>query len=155
MKAKNTLWFVLIVVTAFYLWRYRRAPELDLSAIQVEDSNRQIHQLDSLLSDSAVVICYASWCGPCLKELRSLKANWHLYANSGIKFYCLSDDPQEKMEVMRSNMPEAMTFLHISSLKDIGIYTIPATYFCLNQTTVEKQLEAIDWQQENIKKHFN
>ena len=56
---------------------------------------------------------------------------------------------------MRSNMPEAMTFLHISSLKDIGIYTIPATYFCLNQTTVEKQLEAIDWQQENIKKHFN
>jgi thiol-disulfide isomerase/thioredoxin len=139
----------------FYIWRYRRAPELELAEITTEDNIGQVHQLDQILSDSAVVLCYASWCGPCLKELRSLKTNWHLYANSGIRFYCITDDSPDKIEVMRNSMPESITFLHIRSLKDIGIYTIPATYFCLNRKVVDKQLEAIDWPNENIQIKFN
>lgn len=155
MKSKSTFIFIALVVAIFYIWRYRRAPELDMAVISVEDSRGQTHQLSELLTDSAVVICYASWCGPCLRELRTLKANWAKYAGSGVKFYCISDDPQDKMDVMRSNMPEGISFLHISSLKEIGIYTIPATYFCLHRKVVEKQLEAIDWQGEIISQKFN
>jgi len=155
MKSKATIWIVLLVVGVFYLWRYRVTPSIDPAEIVVLNQDNQSQNLGQMLSDSAVIICYASWCGPCLRELRTLKSNWPKYANSGVQFYCISDDPQEKMDVMRSNMPSAITFLHINSLKDIGIYTIPATYFCLNRKVVDKQLEAIDWPNENIQTKFN
>jgi thiol-disulfide isomerase/thioredoxin len=156
MKRNYTLLFVLAAVAVFYFWRYRRAPEIDPTNISVTNAVGETSTLNTLLSDSSIVICYASWCGPCLKEIRSLKTHFDAYRNTGIQFYCITDDPQEKIEVMRANMPAEITFLHTASLKEIGIYSIPASFFFLNNQIIDKQLEAIDWQdQQPILESFN
>jgi hypothetical protein len=156
MKKNYTLLFVLVAVAIFYFWRYRRAPEIDASAIQVTDASGNVNALQTLLSDSSVVICYASWCGPCLKEIRSLKTHLESYRETGIRFYCITDDAPDKIEVMRANMPGEITFLHTESLKEIGIYTIPASFFYLNNQLIDKRLDAIDWQDKaSILKSFN
>ena len=156
MKRNYTLLFVLAAVAVFYLWRYRRAPEIDPSAIHVTNAFGETSTLNTLLGDSSIVICYASWCGPCLKEIRSLKTHFDAYRNTGIQFYCITDDSQEKIEVMRANMPAEITFLHTHSLKEIGIYSIPASFLFLNNQIIDKQLEAIDWQdQQPILESFN
>jgi thiol-disulfide isomerase/thioredoxin len=156
MKRNYTLLFVLAAVAVFYFWRYRRAPEIDPTNISVTNAVGETSTLNTLLSDSSIVICYASWCGPCLKEIRSLKTHFDAYRNTGIQFYCITDDPQEKIEVMRANMPAEITFLHTHSLKEIGIYSIPASFFFLNNQIIDKQLEAIDWQdQQPILESFN
>ena len=128
MKRNYTLLFVLAAVAVFYFWRYKRDPEIDPSAIRVTNAFGETSTLNTLLSDSSIVICYASWCGPCLREIRSLKTHFDAYRNTGIQFYCITDDPQEKIEVMRANMPAEITFLHTHSLKEIGIYSIPASF---------------------------
>jgi hypothetical protein len=57
---------------------------------------------------------------------------------------------------MRANMPSGITFLHTSSLKEMGIYTIPASFFYLHNQLIEKRLEAIDWQDKtSILESFN
>ena len=145
MKKNYTLLVVLAAVAIFYLWRYRTAPSIDSSTVQVTDALGNSTTLQSLLSDSSIVICYASWCGPCLKEIRSLKTHFESYRETGIRFYCITDDAPDKIEVMRANMPSGITFLHTSSLKEMGIYTIPASFFYLNNQLIEKRLEAIDW----------
>jgi len=156
MKKNYTLLFVLAAVAIFYFWRYRRAPEIDALAIQVTDASGKMSALQTLLSDSSVVICYASWCGPCLKEIRSLKTHLESYRETGIRFYCITDDAPEKIEVMRANMPGEITFLNTASLKEIGIYTIPASFFYLNNQLIDKRLDAIDWQNKaSILKSFN
>jgi len=156
MKRNYTLLFVLAAVAVFYFWRYRRAPEIDPSAIRVTNAFGETSTLNTLLSDSSIVICYASWCGPCLKEIRSLKTHFDAYRNTGIQFYCITDDPQEKIEVMRANMPAEITFLHTHSLKEIAIYSIPASFLFLNNQIIDKRLDAIDWQdQQSILESFN
>ena len=156
MKRNYTLLFVLAAVAVFYFWRYRRAPEIDPSSISVTNAVGETSTLNTLLSDSSIVICYATWCGPCLKEIRSLKTHFDAYRNTGIQFYCITDDAPEKIEVMRANMPAEITFLHTHSLKEIGIYSIPASFLFLNNQIIDKRLEAIDWQdQQSILESFN
>jgi thiol-disulfide isomerase/thioredoxin len=156
MKRNYTLLFVLAAVAVFYFWRYRRAPEIDPTSISVTNAVGETSTLNTLLSDSSIVICYATWCGPCLKEIRSLKTHFDAYRNTGIQFYCITDDSQDKIEVMRTNMPAEITFLHTHSLKEIGIYSIPASFLFLNNQIIDKRLDAIDWQdQQSILESFN
>jgi thiol-disulfide isomerase/thioredoxin len=156
MKKNYTLLIVLAAVAVFYFWRYRTAPEIDSSAITVTDQLGKTTALQAVLSDSSVVICYASWCGPCLKELRSLKTHFEEFRDTGIRFYCITDDSPEKIEVMRANMPSEITFLRTASLNEIGIYTIPASFFYLHNQLIEKRLDAIDLQDKNaILESFN
>lgn len=156
MKAKHTIWVVLAVVVIFYFWRYKRAPDIQLENITVENADRVSMPLSTLLTDSCVIICYASWCGPCLKEMRSLANSWASYQNTGITFLAISDDHQDKMDVMRTHMPSEINFLHVSTLKDLGIYSIPATYFLSQKEILHKELEAINWQEyDKIIKYFN
>jgi hypothetical protein len=51
------------------------------------------------------------------------------------------------MDVMRANMPAGIEFIHVESLKDLGIFTIPATFFIYKKTIIDKQLDAIDWRE--------
>jgi len=156
MKRNYTLVIVLAAVAVFYFWRYRRAPEIDPSSISVTNAVGETSTLNTLLSDSSIVICYATWCGPCLKEIRSLKTHFDAYRNTDIQFYCITDDSQDKIEIMRANMPAEITFLHTHSLKEIGIYSIPASFLFLNNQIIDKRLEAIDWQdQQSILESFN
>ena len=145
MKVNYTLVFVLAAVAVFYFWRYRRVPDIALDKVSVTLANGSTDNLLNHCADSSIVICYASWCGPCLKELRWLKESYSSYPEHGIHFYCLTDDSQEKVEVMNDNMPADIEFIRVPSLKELGIYTIPATFFIRNKTITEKQLDAIDW----------
>lgn len=147
MKRNYTWIIILIAVAAFYLWRYRRAPDLDLSTILVTDASGNSESLQSVLADSSLVLFYASWCGPCLKELRELKNVYSEYEKEQVRFFCVTDDPPEKIEVMRANMPESILFLRTESLKDLGIYTIPASFTVLNGKITHKQISALDWRQ--------
>lgn len=147
MKLNRTLIFVGIVVVLFYLWRYRRAPDIQLGTISITRADGTNDNLFNALEDSSVVVCYASWCGPCLKELRWLKEAYPTLHQAGIHFYCLSDDSTEKMDVMRANMPAGIEFIHVGSLKDLGIFTIPATFFIYKKNIIDKQLDAIDWRE--------
>ncbi len=146
MKNKSTWLIVLAVVLVFYWWRYRRAPELELDTITVTDGIGNTHSLQSVLADSSIVLFYASWCGPCLKELRELKNHYADYESTGVRIFCVTDDAPEKIEVMRANMPSSIYFLHTASLQGIGIYTIPASYSVLKGKITDKQLSALDWQ---------
>jgi thiol-disulfide isomerase/thioredoxin len=146
MKKSYTWVVVLVAVAGFYLWRYRRAPDLDLSSILVTDASGNSESLQSVLSDSSIVLFYASWCGPCLKEIRELKNAYSDYEQEHIRFFCVTDDPSEKIEVMRANMPESIIFLHTASLKELGVYTIPASCTVLNGKITHQQISALDWQ---------
>lgn len=65
--------------------------------------------------------------------------------NLGITFIFVTDDSEEKIQLMRAEMPEEIKFFRIPSLNDAGILTLPTSYLLSGTEVNEKYVEALDW----------
>jgi thiol-disulfide isomerase/thioredoxin len=140
---------IALAIAAFYYWRYRTIPSMKFSEISLTDESGMTVTLDQVLKDSTVVHFYASWCGPCLKELRELNQQFSQYEQGGIDFILITDDIPESIKVMSERMPEQIRFYRTESLQELGIYSIPASYFVTHGEIASKHVKPIDWQNRN------
>jgi thiol-disulfide isomerase/thioredoxin len=142
-------------IAVFYFWRYRTVPTMDFSEVILKDEAGLSIKLNEELHDSTVVHFYASWCGPCLKELRELNNHFSQYSQSGIDFMLITDDNEESLKAIRDKMPEDIRFYQTDKLQNLGIYTIPASYFVLDGKITHKQVNPINWTDKNqVIKYF-
>lgn len=144
-----------VALLAFYWYRYKRAPSLELHSIEVVDVNGDRHYLSDVMNGVNVVHFYATWCGPCMRELRTIKNNINQIDSNRISMICLTDDTPDQIALMRQQMPEQIRFYRVSSLKEIGIYTIPATYFINSKKEIaESRVEACQWEDITFLQHI-
>ena len=62
------------------------------------DTNGKIISLDDLKGKYVFIDIWATWCGPCIREIPYLKEIHEAYENKGIDFVSLSIDDQEDKE---------------------------------------------------------
>lgn len=145
---KRELIFVALaaIVFGFLYWRYRVPATLQLDQMEIQLATGQSSTLANERNGAEVVHFYASWCGPCLREIRVIAAEHERLKAMGLDFVFITDDDQDKIEQMKLLLPEDIRILQIKSLKDIGVYTIPATYVInsSNQVVFEK-IDACNW----------
>jgi thiol-disulfide isomerase/thioredoxin len=157
-SVKKYLPYIVILgaLAAFYYFRYRKPAEIAFGQMQVTALDGTSHLLSEYLSEKNVVHFYASWCGPCIREMGEINKQWASISDENIRFIFLTDDEISRIEPFRSQMPEDAIFLQIHSLKETGVYTIPTTYFLQNGDVKSSQVDAVDWtKKEDIKKRFN
>lgn len=136
-----------ILLAGFYFYRYKRAPDLTLEVIYVENNQGITTSLTEAAKSANVIHFYASWCGPCMREMQILQKEYANLVSKGIKIICVTDDTWDKIETLKSKMPKELEFYRINSLKDINVYTIPATFFVnSNGQLVKKQLDVCAWE---------
>ncbi|MFY7972184.1 MAG: TlpA family protein disulfide reductase [Flavobacteriales bacterium] len=142
-RISNILFYggIAAVLLFFYL-RYKVAPNLELSSIQVAVSRGEKTNLDQLYQGSQIIHFYASWCGPCMRELPELVA-YSKETNTPLTL--VTDDAWEKIEALKTRY--GVKIVRVESLKDIGVYSIPLTYFVNSANTItRKQLGEVQWQ---------
>lgn len=149
---------VLLAVAGIYWWKYGRAQNIEMTEIVVSDINGETAHLSSLTKGPSIVHFYASWCGPCLKELPNLIE----FAKSHQEEYnvvLITDDEPNKLHRVIRMGEGAVMVRRVESLKDQNIYTIPATYFVNSNEILEKEIGEIDWSSnektQEIKQIFN
>lgn len=76
----------------------------------------------------AVVHFYASWCGPCMGEMAILN-NLIYYEQAGITFVLITDDTDDEVIALKMRYPNIERIRQVPKLKDLGINSIPATYW--------------------------
>lgn len=141
---------VFLLILGFFYHRYQVPPNIDFPKLELTTISGESVSLQDFSGKPILINFYQSWCGPCLREMPSLA---ELSADKDIKVICISDESLEIIKKIASQFPSNILFLKMKgNRKEIGIYTIPATYL-INQKG-EKVLEKIggeDWNSNTVK----
>lgn len=139
---KYGFWFFLIALAVY--WGYRKWPhEISISEIQIERDGQMVPV--TLKGDSALVVHYfASWCGPCMKELPEWGAHLKELTSARFKVVCITDDSPEIVERLRANY--VLPIERTESLNALNVFSIPMTYIYNAKGIQVKRIEGpLDW----------
>lgn len=154
LSIERLLWASLIAIGVFMLVRYKTVPSLEQDSIIVTDSANVQHKLSELTRGATVVHFYASWCGPCLRELPEIKAFMETPLGSQINFVFITEDREDQVKTFHDRY--GFNIYRVNKLKDANVYSIPVTYL-LNEKheIVKSDLGSWDWNQENLKSEIS
>ena len=97
-----------------------------------------------------VINYWATWCGPCIKEMPSIKRAEEILEDFGYTFLLVSDETISKISKFKNDRNFDFNFLKsIKSYESLGIYSLPTSYiFDENGRKVETIVGTIAWDSE-------
>jgi hypothetical protein len=148
MLKKNWIYLVITIgLLAFWWMRYKTVQDINISSIQIQTADQApASRLSDVINKKTVVHYYASWCGPCMRELPQLIE--FASSHSEYDILLITDDPWAKIQVVQQRLlsPNIHVY-HTQSLKEIGIYSIPVSYFTNEKSEiVHSSLGETQWQ---------
>lgn len=128
----------------------------DLESLQLKTSFVDLYEnnLDlSVYKGKRIVINYwATWCGPCIKEMPSIKRAEEILEDYGYIFLLVSDETISEISNFKNYSNFNFNFLKsIESYETLGIYSMPTSYiFDENGKIIETIVGAIEWDSEEM-----
>ncbi|WP_051697481.1 peroxiredoxin [Prevotella sp. 10(H)] len=86
---------------------------------EMMDSNGQQRKLSELQGKIVLLEFWASWCGPCLKDIPSLKNTYEKYHKYGFEIFAVSFDIK-KEDWLRAIEQNNLNWTHVTELKSSG-----------------------------------
>ncbi len=159
MPVKRIIFFFLVFAAAlavFYFYKkYRVAPAIDVFHQQLLDENGNTFELNNLKGKKLIICYYASWCGDCLKEMKTLNEIQEKEL-ADVTIVAITDETQEKLIAFKNKKQYPFIFLRLPvSFDQISIYAIPVTYIINQQgELVYEKVGAIQWNEPSFLAHL-
>jgi len=131
-------------------------PLSDLESIQIKtsfvDLNDNIVDLTAFKGKKIVINYWATWCGPCLKEMPGLKRAEEALKSYNYTFLLISDESVSKIAEFKKVKNYDFNFLKsIKSNETLGIYSLPTSYiFDEKGNKLETIVGTIAWDSQEI-----
>lgn len=128
----------------------------DLESVQLKtlfvDLNNNPVDLTQYKGRRIILNYWATWCGPCIKEMPGLKIAEGLLENHNYIFLLVSDETISKISEFKMNKKFDFNYLKsVNSIETLGIYSLPTSYiFDENGKKVETIVGTISWDSEQI-----
>jgi len=138
---------ITILVAGFFYNKYRVAPKVKFETLKLTDLNGNKVSLDSFQGKKMFINFFATWCGPCIKEVPSLLSAQQILAKENFRFVLISDEPVERLKHFQEQTGAGFPILHSEKkLQEYKIYTIPTSYVLnSNHEIVFKKTGEEDW----------
>jgi thiol-disulfide isomerase/thioredoxin len=147
---ERILWASILATVVFFILRYKTVQTLEQDSIVVTDSSGIQHKLSDLTAGNTVVHFYASWCGPCLRELPEIKAFMETPLGQQINFIFITEDNEDVVKTFHERY--GFNIYRVKKLKDANVYSIPVTYLLNDKHEIVKSdLGNWNWNEENLK----
>ena len=125
-KTQLILGALCFLVAIFLYQKYRIAPDVRFEKLQLEDINGKSYTLDSFGDKHIFINIYASWCGPCIKEMPSVSRAAKIMEDDYV-FLVVSDEDWKLTQ--RFLKHKGFHLLQMNkSREEIGVHTIPTSY---------------------------
>ena len=148
--------FCWLLCSVFFMYKkYRVAPDIEFRNLHLTDLDGQETSLQRYAGKPLVLSFAASWCGPCINELSSLRdasASVLPVANVVV----ISDEHAERISRLKElgNFPFDFAQLNMR-FSEVGIHSIPTTYiFNASGKVVKEQVGFIDWNDPSSREHL-
>jgi thiol-disulfide isomerase/thioredoxin len=149
---------LLIVISAVgYLYvKYRVAPDLTFSRLQLETADGQAVDMNQFKGKVVFLNFWKTWCGPCVQEMPSIEKAKEMTDSTKIVFIAVSDEENSKIAAFCNR--HGYSF-HIYKSKvafeELGINTFPTTYI-LNKDgeRVMDKIGGADWSDASMINYF-
>lgn len=140
---KYGFWILLGAVAVY--WGYRKWPhEIAVEDIQVYNDQNQLENY-IISGDSALIVhFFASWCGPCMRELPEWASHLKELRAAGFQVVCITDDTPAIVQRLKDNynLPIERT----ESLHDLNVFSIPMSYIYNTKGNQVKRIEGpLEW----------
>lgn len=143
---------IALAVGGFFYKRYNIPPSIALPDMALTDLNGQKVSLQSYAGHPLFLSFFATWCGPCMRELPELADLRMKLADQKLQLVCICDEPLEKLQTLQTRFGDKLIILHSEkSFHDIGIYTYPTNYIYNAQgQKVYEQVAEEDWEKTEV-----
>ena len=116
------------LVFMLYL-KYRVAPDLDFSTLQLKTPEGNSVQLDTYRGKVVFINFWQTWCGPCNDEMPSIENARTQLDTAKFIFLVVSDESPGKIKSFSSSHNYHFTyFISQKKFSELGINTYPTTY---------------------------
>ena len=146
----------LIVLSSCHFDIKERMNVSDLESIQLKtlfvDLNNNHVDLIQYRGKRIILNYWATWCGPCIKEMPGLKRAEELLENHNYVLLLVSDETIHTISEFKINKNFDFNFLKSTkSIETLGIYSLPTSYiFDENGKKIETIVGTIAWDSEEI-----
>jgi thiol-disulfide isomerase/thioredoxin len=128
----------------------------DIDSLQLKTSfvdlkNKKV-DLTSYEGKKIVINHWATWCGPCIKEMPGIERAQKILKNYDYIFLLVSDEKVSKISEFKNDNKYEFNFLKsVRSNETLGIYSLPTSYiFDENGIKIETIVGTIIWDSEII-----
>jgi len=154
LSIERLLWLSLAFFAVFSVLRYKTVPQLDVPNVILKDSTNHTTQLSELINGPTIVHFYASWCGPCMKELPAIAKFRTTALGQKINWVFITEDNESQCRAFHERYN--MTIYRLNELQDAGVYSIPVTYFFNSEKKlVKSDLGTWDWENQELTNELN
>jgi thiol-disulfide isomerase/thioredoxin len=132
----------------------------DLESLQSKSTfiNLSKQEVDlNLFSNKKIILNYwATWCGPCIKEMPDLMIAEKKLKDSDVSLFLVSDEDVSIISKFVDNNPYTLNFLKSNvSNEMLGVYSLPTTILFDNKgNKVETIVGVLDFSDENLINKF-
>ena len=128
----------------------------DIESLQLKTSfvdlkNKKV-DLTSYKGKKIVINHWATWCGPCIKEMPGIERAQQILKNYDYIFLLVSDEKVSKISEFKNDKKYEFNFLKsVRSNETLGIFSLPTSYiFDENGIKIETIVGTIIWDSEII-----
>jgi thiol-disulfide isomerase/thioredoxin len=153
---KNALYLVIAIIaigiSVFFYKRYKIPPAVDIPAMALTDMQGNKVSLQSYAGHPLFLSFFATWCGPCMREMPELADMQTKLSDSTLKVVCICDEPVEKLQPLQQKFGDELIILHSEAkFHDIGIYTYPTNYiFNASGKKIYQKVDPDDWESAEV-----
>lgn len=102
--------------------------EIQLDNIQLVNLSGEKIDWTRFKGKTVFINFWATWCGPCLKEMPSIEKAMEILKDKNIEFLFASDESVDVIEKFKKGNNYSFNYVHILNQEELNIMALPTTF---------------------------
>jgi thiol-disulfide isomerase/thioredoxin len=96
--------------------------------IKIKELSGQVIDLNGYKGKTIFINFWATWCGPCIKEMPSIERAKNALKESKIEFLVASNETVEQIQSFTTKRNLNLHYVQLQNLEELAIPALPTTY---------------------------